>query len=339
MVAARSLDSSARNRSIQDGQPAEADFQEWIDRRMIRFTLRQLEYFEAAADTKSIAAAAGKMNISQPSVSNAISKLEAQLGVDLFIRRHAQGVLLTKAGQQVLKDARALLRHARELQFDASQSHGPIHGGIALGCFSTLAPVYLPNLISGFCSLYPGVTISLEEGTQLDLMRMLRSGEIEIALLYDLELPDDIVVEKLAACYPYALLPADHRLAKKKAIRLEWLAEEPMILLDIPPSREYFIGLFHAAGLKPKIGFSTHSLEMLRGMVGQGRGYSVLVTRPHGNTTYDGQNIALRPISNKTAPSVICLARLEQVRPTRLNDAFQEYCKEKFVTLTNGKAG
>ena len=147
---------------------------------MIRFTIRQLEYFEAAADSRSIAAAAGRLNVSQPSMSNAIAKLEGQLGVDLFIRRHAQGVTLTQAGTRVLKDARSLLRHARELQSDAGLPDGAVHGSIALGCFATLAPVFMPKLISEFLKLYPVASISLEEGTQTDLLRLLRSGDIEI---------------------------------------------------------------------------------------------------------------------------------------------------------------
>ena len=298
---------------------------------MIRFTMRQLEYFEATADTRSIAAAAAKLNISQPSVSNAIAKLEGQLGVDLFIRRHAQGVSLTQVGMRLLKDVRSLLRHARELQYDAGQPDGAIHGSVGLGCFSTIAPVFMPKLISEFSKLYPSASISLEEGTQTDLVRLLRSGDIEIALLYDLELPDDIIFEKVAVFQPYALLPAGHPLARKRSVRLEWLTDLPMILLDIPPSREYFISLFQAEGLKPRIGFSTHSLEMVRGMVGQGRGYSVLITRPYANTTYDGESIVAKPISSTMKPGVIGLARLEQLRPTKLTAAFRDFCKERLA--------
>lgn len=298
---------------------------------MIKFTIRQLEYFEATADTRSIAAAASKLNISQPSVSNAIAKLEDQLGVDLFIRRHAQGVSLTKAGTRILKDVRSLLRHARELQYDAGLPEGAIHGSIGLGCFSTIAPVFMPKLISEFSNLYPAASISLEEGTQTDLVRLLRSGDIEIALLYDLELPDDVIFEKVAVFQPYALLPAGHPLARKKSVRLEWLADLPMILLDIPPSRDYFMSLFQAQGLKPKIGFSTHSLEMVRGMVGQGRGFSVLVTRPHADTTYDGASIVVKPIASAMKPGVIGLARLEQLRPTKLTAAFRDFCKQRLA--------
>lgn len=72
----------------------------------MRFTLRQLEYFIAAGETKSITLAAERINISQPSISIAISHLEQEFGVQLFIRHHAQGLSLTPAGRALLQEAK-----------------------------------------------------------------------------------------------------------------------------------------------------------------------------------------------------------------------------------------
>lgn len=300
---------------------------------MIRYTLRQLEYFEEAANCKSIAAASLKLNISQPSISSAVRKLEDQLGMDLFIRHHAQGVSLTRAGARFLKYSRNLLRLGRELQEEGS-SHGiGVTRSLSVGCFTTLAPVFMPRLIAEFCRLHPSATISLEEGNQADLIRLLRSGEIEIALLYDLELPEDIVSQQVAKFAPYVLLPEHHRFAKSESVCLEWLADEPFILLDIPPSRDYFVGLFRTEGLKPQIRFGSHSLEMVRGMVGQGLGYSVLVTRPLGNSTYCGEHVVMKPISNRVSASAVSFARLQQVRPTRVAAAFEKFSKEQLSDL------
>jgi DNA-binding transcriptional LysR family regulator len=300
---------------------------------MIRFTLRQLEYFEEAANCRSIAAASLKLNISQPSISSAIRKLEEQLGFDLLIRHHAQGVSLTRAGARFLKESRNLLRLGRDLQWESSTQAIGVSRSLSVGCFATLAPVFMPKLIAEFCRQHPSTSISLEEGTQADLVRLLRGGDIEIALLYDLELPEDIAVEHLARFAPQVLLPARHRFAKSDSVRLEWLAEEPFILLDIPPSREYFVGLFRTEGLKPRIRFSTHSLETVRGMVGQGLGYSVLVTRPLVDTTYDGERVVVRPIRNRVNTSAVSLARLQHVRPTRVALSFEKFCKEQLSDL------
>lgn len=300
---------------------------------MIRYTLRQLEYFEETANCKSIAAASLKLNISQPSISSAIRKLEEQLGMDLLIRHHAQGVSLTRAGARFLKESRNLLRLGRELQWEASSHSVGASRTLTLGCFATLAPVFMPKLIAEFCREHPSAVISLEEGTQADLVRLLRGGDIEMALLYDLELPEDMLVQHVARLAPHVLLPANHRFANANSISLEWLADEPFILLDIPPSREYFVGLFRDKGLKPRIRFTTHSLETVRGMVGQGLGYSVLVTRPLVDSTYDGGKVVTKPLTDQVRDSAVSLARLQQVRPTRVALSFEKFCKEYFADL------
>ena len=82
---------------------------------MMRFTLRHLEYFVAAGETGSVTLASERINISQPSISTAISHLETELGVQLFVRHHAQGLSLTPAGHRLLREAKGLLDQAHNL--------------------------------------------------------------------------------------------------------------------------------------------------------------------------------------------------------------------------------
>lgn len=302
---------------------------------MLRYTLRQLEYFVTTAESGSVAAAAGRLNVSQPSVSTAISKLEEQFGVQLFIRHHAQGMSLTPVGRRLLANGRSLLRHARELQQNAEAAGGIGAGQLELGCFVTLAPAYMPALVTAFSELYPGVEIKLFEGVQDELVDGLVSGRFELALLYNLGLPEEFHLEVLASAAPYVLLPKGHPLARRPAVSLASLAEAPMILLDVPPSRDYFMGLFAAAGLEPRVAFSSPSFELVRGLVGQGRGFSILVTRPRQDRTYDGQEIVTRPLSDSPAPSDICLARLAQSKPTGLMEAFAAFCRTWFTQTQN----
>ena len=79
---------------------------------------------------------------------------------------------------------------------------------------------------------------------------------------------------------PYVLLPATHRLAGAGQVIHFDLCNEALILLDVAPSKDYFCRSVRTYGLSPKVGFSFPSLELVRGMVGQGFGYSLLVTRP-----------------------------------------------------------
>lgn len=303
---------------------------------MVRFTLKQLDYFVAAADGGSVAEAARRLNVSQPSVSAAIGKLETQFGVQLFLRRHAQGVSLTSAGQRLLAEARSLLAHAGEL---GQEAHGLGHaarGRLDLGCFLTLSPMYMPELLTGFAAAYPEAELRLHEGHQEALLDGLLSGRFDAAILYDLYIEAELAREPLAELLPYALLPARHPLARQRRVSLAELAPEPMVVLDVPPSRRYFTALFNKAGLEPRIAFHSPSFETVRGMVASGAGYSLLVTRPAGDRAYDGRRIACLPLADPVEPSRIVLARHAAARPTRLLDCFARYCRERFASGFGG---
>ena len=78
--------------------------------------------------------------------------------------------------------------------------------------------------------------------------------------------------------------------------------------------------------------FASPSLEVVRGLVGQGLGYSILVTRPHGDHAYAGEDLAVRPIADEVERGVIALAALKQMRKTRLVSAFEAHCVDFFRT-------
>lgn len=297
---------------------------------MLRFTLRQLEYAALSAELGSIARAAEKLGVAQPSVSAALKKLEDQLGFELFIRRHAQGIVPTSQGQAFLSEARSLLQHAQDLQRSAMSVDGPLGGTLNLGSFQTIAPVHAPRLIRGFQQLYPQSRIHLHEGAQDDLLTGLRDGHYDLALLYRIDLPADIRAIDVATFEPYVLLPAEHRLAAKSAIHLQELAGDPLILLGVQPSRTYFLDVFRRAGVSPNVIFESPSIELVRGMVGQGLGISLLVTRPAGDQSYDGQKLCVRPIADKVQPGVIAIASLLNIRLTRLASSFESYCINNF---------
>ena len=298
---------------------------------MITYSRRQLCYFVAAADHGSIAGAARALNISQPSISTAIAKLEANFGVRLLLRHHAHGVSLTPAGQPLLAEARSLLAHAGELAEHARGLGETVRGRLDVGCFVTLAPSYMPAIARGFTTAHPEVDIRLHEGHQDELLRGLESGRFMVALLYDFDLGGDLALAPLADLAPYALLPGDHPLARRAKVALAELAPLPLVLLDMPPSRDYFTSLFLKAGHQPLIRFRSPSIETVRGMVGNGMGYSLLVTRPAGDQSYDGRPLACRPLADDVEPGRVVLARLGQSRPTRLTEAFVEYCRAYFA--------
>ena len=303
---------------------------------MNKYTLRQLQYLVASIDNRSIAKAAKLMNVSQPTISVAISKLEAQFGVQLLLRHHSQGVSATPSANNILPSARSLLAHAEDLQRQAMLAGTAIAGDLRLGSFSTLAPLILPGLIRTYTQSYPDVRIHIQEGTEEQLLKNLYEGQLDIAMLYDVGLPENLRRVELGLRRPYIALPFGHHLAEFPAVRLSQLVDEPLILLDIAPSRQFFLSLFETAGLTPKIAHTSPSLELVRGMVGHGLGYSILVTRPHGDMTYDGKKLAIRPLESATENSLIVLASLADLRKTRLVASFEDVALRFAPARANG---
>jgi len=114
------------------------------------------------------------------------------------------------------------------------------------------------------------------------------------------------------------------------SIDLEDLVREPLALLDLEPSREYFLSLFRDRGLEPTIAFRTKSLEMVRGFVGHGLGYSILATKPANNMTYDGRALVARPLSMAVANSKLVLATLASRKSSPMALEFAAHCRAFF---------
>jgi len=269
---------------------------------MIQVTLRQLEYFAAAVRHGGAARGAEALNVSQPSISKAIADLEALWGERLFVRQHAQGLEPTPAGVRRFRQASVLLQQAAAL---SGQGTRGLEGALTLGCLSTLAPRHVPAILSRFAQDHPQITVRLQEGDTEALIRQLERGSIDMALMYDLGLARSVRVEPVADLWPYALLPWGHRLATHSTIRLTELAREPLVLINLPHSRAYFLSLFRMAGATPNIVAESASLEMVRAMVANGLGVSVLTTRPARDVAYDGKRLACRRLrGNVIAQSV-----------------------------------
>lgn len=191
----------------------------------------------------------------------------------------------------------------------ASSGTSPADHDVTVGCFLTLGPFFMPRLLRGFRGRSPGTRVQIREGDQGVLRAGLERGEIDLALLYDFELGVRFAAEPLVEIAPHVLLPAAHRLADAASVSLKDLAAEPMVLLDIAPSRDYFRSLFEEIGLEPTIALNSPSFETVRGLVANGMGYSLLVTKPANAMSYDGASLVTRPIREPVTPGRIALAR------------------------------
>ena len=293
----------------------------------MRYTIRQLQYFVAAAEAGSITLGAEKINISQPSISAAISTLEREFGVQLFIRHHAQGLSLTAAGRRLLVEAKQLIRQAQALYAVASEAADTISGSLSVGCMVTMAPMVMPELAHSFMAACPRAAIRQTVANQEWLLAALERTEIDLALTYDLQIPTGIAFTPLARLPPYVMVGEMHPLAGHRRASLEELAEHPLILLDLPLSADYFLGLFLKEGLTPRIHSRSDHQEVVRTMVANGYGYTLANVRPRSDLALDGRRLVRIDLAGEHRPMIIGTAVLGQLRPTRLLSAFLAHCQ------------
>jgi len=294
-----------------------------------RITLRQLEYVVAVGETGSITAASDKVNVSSPSISAAISQLEMDMGVQIFVRRHAQGLSLTSSGRRLFDEAKVILNKVQNLGAVADDTEGKLRGTLKLGCLITIAPILSANIRRRFEDINPETEIILYEAHQADLLAMLDRAEIDVALTYDLGIGSNTVFVDVATLPPYVLLGANHPLAAASELAIEDLADQPMVLLDLPLSGDYFLSMFHRLGLTPQIGVRTKELPVLRSLVANGYGYGLLNVRTHAAVAPDGLPLVFTPLKGDHQPMQLGIAHKFMALPPRLVAEFIDHVAER----------
>jgi DNA-binding transcriptional LysR family regulator len=301
---------------------------------MARVTLRQLDYFVAAAEAGTVTGAAARLFISQSAVSSALAELEESLGVQLFIR-HARGLALTSIGQTILRESRQLLDQADELERSAGELSESFVGQLSVGCYSTLAPHFLPPIIDAYLSAHPGVDLTFVVGSHAEMCAKLIDGSCDVAILYDYDFATELFTADLDKVVlqsfpPYVLLPPGHRLGKRRSVPIEKLVDEPLILFDLPPGGEYFKSLFTLRGCTPRIRFRTTEFELVRTLVARGLGYSILTQHTDIDVSYENRELLTRPLDGEWRSLDVVAAHLSRSTLTRRARAFITECERAF---------
>ena len=293
-----------------------------------RISLRQMQYFVATAECGSIIIASEKIHVSSPSISAAIAHIESELQVQLFIRKHAKGLSVTAIGEKIMQECKFILSQAGSLYSLAADFSGSIRGPLKLGCFSAFSPMIYAEIIHGFTNLYKSVNLELCEDDQQVLLSRLVRNELDVVLTYDLNIDHDLVnFESLAVLPPHVLVSEAHPLSKNVAVTLEELAEHPMVLLDMPYSNDYFISLFRQQKLSPKVEHSSRHVDVVRSMVANNLGYTILNVRPKNNYSLDGKRLVRLRIAGEHRPMKIGLATAKNANLNTVSQAFISRCK------------
>jgi LysR family hydrogen peroxide-inducible transcriptional activator len=280
--------------------------------------IHQLRYFCAVAETGSFTRAAEREQVAQPSLSQQVIKLEEELGVRLFDRL-GRTVRLTDLGQIFLPRARVILNELKAAKEEVADKQFSPSGPVAVGVIPTIAPYFLPPRIGSFCRKYPESSITVFEDITARLMDRLRAGLIDLAIMalpirgHDLE------------CFPlrterlFAILPKEHKLAKKTSVLLRELRNESFLLLrDDHCFRETAMEVCKRARILPRVIFESGQFSSILAMVGAGLGISIvpemaLERRPDCNFV---------PIADERATRTIGVAVLKEHFLTGAQRAF-----------------
>ncbi|KAA5834995.1 LysR family transcriptional regulator [Saccharopolyspora hirsuta] len=292
------------------------------------YTLVQLRYFCAVAELENMTAAAAALNVTQSTLSSAVAQLEQVMGTPLFTRLPRRGLRLTPAGRRLHERSLLLLEDADQLPGLVREEGPTLAGDLTVGVFGPLAPFRASLIFEEFEREHPGVNLSFLEGDQEFLRRALRDGKCELALMYDLGLGGELPRRVLRRIPPHVIVAPDHPLAAtpEQPVSLRALADEPLILLDLPHSREYYLSLFKLLGAVPRIRHRASGYETVRAFVARGHGYSVLNQRLPHDLTYAGSPVVPLPVVEELPPIEVLLVRPAGTRPTLKSRAFEEIC-------------
>lgn len=298
------------------------------------FTLVQLRYFAAVARRENMTAAAAELNVTQSTLSSAMGHLEREFGAELFTRLPSRRIRLTSAGRALLASTAAFLEQADLLSQSVRDGADSLSGEIVVGIYAPLAPFRAPAILQRFEQLHPEVTVTFVEGDQGSLQEALSSGACEIALMYDLGVDHRFVRQIIDRVPPHVIVSAEHPAAQRpeRAVSLVDFAAEPLILLNLPHTREYYLGLFKHLGIEPSVRHVSLGYETVRSFVALGHGYSVLNQRLDHGTTYSGARVVSLPLVDTLPPTETSLVRLAHAVPTRKSLAFESVCRSLYGT-------
>lgn len=257
-------------------------------------TLQQLVVLATVAEVGGFTKAAGALRMTQPGVSHTIAGLEAKLGVPL-VERDRRGVRPTEVGERVLVHAREILGLVERIGYEVSGAKELKAGKLRIGSFPSAASRILPALIGDFSGRYPGIEVTLVEGTDQEVLEYISSRAVDVGFV---TLPaGEFETVPVAEDRLLAVLPGWHPLSDAVTVSIERLAEEPFVMSK-GGCEPLISSAFRSAGCEPDTRFEVQDMETIFAMVGEGLGVTVvpeLVLPRHPETLAGLRTVPLDP--------------------------------------------
>lgn len=232
----------------------------------------------------SFTKAAGALGYTQSAISQMIASLENELSIKLLYRSRT-GVRLTQEGVELYPWIERSIRQYRAMQEKASEIRGLETGIIRVGTIASVTCHWMPQLIKGFQARYPHVQFLFHQGDYSSIQEWIKTGAVDFGFLSP-EAATGLETRVLKKGEMLAILPKQHPLADRSAVRLEELADDPFILLEEGHYSEP-MEAFRAAGLNPRVQYTIHDDYAIMAMVEAGFGVSILAKLMLYRTQYD----------------------------------------------------
>lgn len=240
--------------------------------------LRQLEYFVLLAEELNFTRAAERGNVAQPALSRQIRKLEEEFGVPL-VDRTTRRTTLTAAGREFLWRARTILEQVGAARSAASEQSQLLSGRLTIGLTQTSGSLDIPGLLAKYHRAHPNVELAVRENISMRLAEQLRADQLDLAFLTAIPIRarDQLGFEPLLTEDLVAAVGADHRLARRRSLKIADLKHEPLIAF--PPGatiRSTVDAAATDAGFAAQVAFEITEVRRALALVAEGLGVAVL---------------------------------------------------------------
>ncbi len=292
-------------------------------------SIRAMRYVQAAVRLGSISAAGEAMHVAPSAIATALGQAEARFGMALVTRARAKGIYPTSAGRDVLRRIDDLLERYDAMMTDVSDLQSGLSGTLTVGYNAPIAPAFLPTIAAQLRATNPDLVFGFVDGDNPAVQRGLLSGNYDL-ILYVEELPNpQIETQPLVFAPTYCLCPADHPIARGGPVSMNRVLREPLVLLDRPAARTYYMELLEQTGEDYNIVATTNSTEMVRSLVAVGTGVSLLNMRPGAVPPYAAGDTCCVPLSGTSHGITISLGTAPGPK-RRLLQAFIDACTAYF---------
>ena len=292
--------------------------------------LRQLRYLVALAEERNFTRAAAREHIAQPALSQQIRRLEREVGLGL-VERTTRRVALTDAGELLLARARRILAELDGAKADLESFAGLQTGHVTVGAMHTMGPVDISLVLAIFHQRHPGVELTVREQSSEELAEMLRVDELDLAFLSVTERIEShgLRLEQLVSEELVVVLPPDHRLAKRRRVRMADLAGEEFISFrEGSRLRELLVGAGHEAGFEPQVKLESNESQRILRLVSRGLGVAIL---PRTDAESPRAEVAVAALTEPRLSRDVTLAWREQRRHTPAATEFIELAQATFA--------